>query len=194
MSIQREEVVPVLVQRGSAASYDEDAIFIERICSGDRFAFEHIYSKYYDKVFSIAKGVLLNSEEANDAVQEVFTLVYKNIHRFDRRARFSTWLFRIAVNRSIQEARKSRNKYHFVELNEALAKAVDERDDHVDPRVHRCLAKLHPADRAALVLYYWEELPLEDLAASLHCSPNAAKTRLYRARERFRMLYEEVAR
>ncbi|HEY3783610.1 MAG TPA: sigma-70 family RNA polymerase sigma factor [Fimbriimonadaceae bacterium] len=193
MSVQKE-VVPTLVQKSQNMAYDEDAIFVERICSGDRLAFEHIYGKYYEKVFAIAKGVLLNTEEAADAVQEIFTLVYKNISRFDRRARFSTWLFRISVNRSIQEARKNRNKYRLVELNEALAKAVQEGDDSVDPKIHRSMARLQPADRAALVLYYWEELSLEELAQSLGCTPNAAKTRLYRARERFRSLYEEVSK
>jgi RNA polymerase sigma-70 factor (ECF subfamily) len=193
MSVQKE-VVPTLVQKSQTMSYDEDAIFVERICSGDRLAFEHLYAKYYEKVFSIAKGILLNTEEAADAVQEIFTLVYKNITRFDRRARFSTWLFRISVNRSIQEARKNRNKYRLVELNEALAKAVHEGDESVDPKVHRSMARMHPGDRAALVLYYWEELSLEELAHSLGCTPNAAKTRLYRARERFRTLYEEVSK
>ena len=194
MSVQRDEVVPALVQKGKSLSYDEDAIFVERICSGDRPAFEHLYSKYYEKVYSIAKGVLLNSEEASDAVQEIFTLVYKNINRFDRRARFSTWLFRIAVNRSIQEARKTKNKFRFVELNEALAKAAQEEDPQVDPKVQRSLARMQPGDRAALILYYWEELTLEDLAVSLGCSTNAAKTRLYRARERFRILHGEVSK
>jgi RNA polymerase sigma-70 factor, ECF subfamily len=194
MSVQREEVVSALVQKSKNTSYDEDAIFVERMCSGDRLAFEHLYAKYYDKVYSIAKGILLNSEEASDAVQEIFTLVYRNIQRFDRRARFSTWLFRISVNRSIQEARKNRNKYRLVELNEALAKAVQEGDESVDPKVHRSMVRMQPHDRAALVLYYWEELSLEELAQSLGCTPNAAKTRLYRARERFRSLYEEVGK
>src|SRR5579859_3264733 len=190
MSVQREDMVPVLVQKSGLTSYDEDLVFVERFASGDRSAFEHLYSRYYDKIYAIAKGILLNSEEAADAVQEVFTLVYRNIGRFDRRARFSTWLFRIAVNRSIQEARKNRNKWRFVELNEALTKAQQEEDQAVDPRIHRSLARLNPNDRAILILFYWEELSLEQIAGSLECSTNAAKTRLYRARERFRALYE----
>ena len=52
------------------------------------------------------------------------------------------------------------------------------------------LAKLAPADRALLVLFYWEELSLQDIADSIGCGVNAAKTRLYRARERFRVIYE----
>jgi len=183
-------MVPALVQQSGVSAYDEDVVYVERYLRGDRLAFEHLYAKYYDKIYAIAKGILLNSEEASDAVQEVFTLVYRNISRFDRRARFSTWLFRIAVNRSIQEARKNRNKWRFVELNEALTRSVQDEEQHVDPRIHRSLARLNPNDRAMLTLFYWENLSLEQIAQSLRCSTNAAKTRLYRARERFRALYE----
>lgn len=189
MSVKRDDMVPALVQPSVVAPYDEDAIHVERAADGNKAAFEHLYAKYYARVVAIARGILLNTEEASDVAQEVFTLAFRHMGRFDKRSRFSTWLFRIAINRSIQQARKGRNNWRYVELNEALAKSVAE-DQHVDPRIYRALVKLKPADRAAITLFYWEELTIEQLADHLHCSPNAAKTRLYRARERFRILYE----
>jgi RNA polymerase sigma-70 factor (ECF subfamily) len=186
----REEVVSVLLEKAKPELYDEDLVFVERYSAGDHVAFEHLYAKYHDKVFAIAKGILLNTEEAHDAVQEIFTLVYRHLKRFDRRSRFSTWLFRVAVNRSIQEARKNRHKWRNVELNEALGQSAQVEDSVVDPKIHVALTKLHPSDRAMLTLFYWEDLSLQQIAASLNCSPNAAKTRLYRARERFRSYYE----
>lgn len=194
MSVKDKEMVPALAQRSSIGAYDEDAIYVERFVTGDRLAFEHLYAKYHDKVYAIAKGILLNGEEAADTVQEVFTLVFRHIRRFDRRSRFSTWLFRIAINRSIQESRKSRNKYRYVELNEALTREVANEESHVDPQIHRALAQLQPVDRAILTLFYWEELSLDQIGASMGCNSNAAKTRLYRARERFRALYEGATR
>ena len=83
-----------------SAQFDEDLLLVDRFVTGDRRGFEELYSKYYDKVSGIARGVLLDADEAADAVQEVFTLVYRHLPRFDRRSKFSTWLFRIAVNRS----------------------------------------------------------------------------------------------
>lgn len=180
----------VLLDKAKPELYDEDLVFVERFVAGDRFAFEHLYAKYYDKVYVIAKGVLLNSEDASDAVQEIFTLVYRHLKKFDRRSRFSTWLFRVAVNRSIQEARKGKNKWRIVELNEALGKQAPSDGKAVDPNVHTALTRLHPSDRAILILFYWEDLSLQQIAESFSCSPNAAKTRLYRARERFRRLFE----
>lgn len=178
------------MDRTKQSSFDEDSVLVERFLAGDRSAFEQIYSKYYDKVFAISRGVLLDQDEAADAVQEIFTLVFRHLGRFDRRSRFSTWLFRVAVNRSIQEARKNRHKRRNVDLTEAAAKIAPEEPDTADPKIQAALAQLSPNDRALLVLFYWEELTLNDIAASLGCGVNAAKTRLYRARERFRVLYE----
>lgn len=163
---------------------------MDRFLAGDESTFELIYRKYYDKVFAIARGVLIDSDEAADAVQEIFTLVYRHLKRFDRRSKFSTWLFRIAVNRSIQEARKHRFRNKPLELTEAMSKEAPVEAEDMDPKVQTTLAKLAPQDRALLTLFYWEDLNLNEIADSIGCNVNAAKTRLYRARERFRAVYE----
>ncbi len=188
----KDSVVSLAIDPGSISRFDEDVILVDRFLAGNREAFEMLYSRYYEKVFAIARGILMDADEAADAVQEVFTLVYRHLGRFDRRARFSTWLFRVAVNRSIQEARKHRNKHKLTELNEGLLAEAPVAEDSFDPRVDSALTQLAPADRALLVLFYWEELSLQEIAESLACNVNAAKTRLYRARERFRVAYEAV--
>lgn len=173
-------------------AFDEDLILVERVQSGDQEAFQALYRRYYDKVYAISRGIVLDSDEASDAVQEVFTLVYRNIDRFDRRSKFSTWLFRIAVNRSIQQSRKVKFKSRWAPLSEAADRAQDvESSDTSDPRVEECMAKLSPGDRAVLTLFYWDELSLQEVADALSCSLTAAKTRLFRARERFRQHFEE---
>src|SRR5579862_2297457 len=186
-----EEVVSVAFDKTKVIPYDEDLVLVERFLSGERVAFEQLYAKYYDKVFAIARGVLLDNDDASDAVQEIFNLVFRHLGRFDRRSRFSTWLFRVAVNRSIQEARKNRHKSRNVELTEASAQLSPEEPETADPRVHATMERLAPQDRALLTLFYWDELSLNEIAESVGCNVNAAKTRLYRARERFRALYEE---
>jgi RNA polymerase sigma-70 factor (ECF subfamily) len=174
----------------SRPSFDEDLILVDRYLAGDTSAFEAIYSKYYEKVFAISRGILLDQDEAADAVQEIFTLVYRHIRRFDQRSKFSTWLFRVAVNRSIQEARKHRFKNKSLELTEASAQTDPPEMEVLDPHIAAAMSQMSPNDRALLVLFYWEELSLNEIADSLGCGVNAAKTRLYRARERFKSLYE----
>ncbi|MBX3110853.1 MAG: RNA polymerase sigma factor [Fimbriimonadaceae bacterium] len=176
---------------GKSLPYDEDLRLVERATAGDMDAFQTLYERYHDKVFAIARGILLDHEEAADAVQEIFTLVYRHLARFDRRSKFSTWLFRIAVNRSIQQARRGRSRRHQVPLTEAYDKAEDAPEiEAEDPAIAAAMARLHPSDRALLTLFYWDELSLHEIADSLGCSANAAKTRLFRARERFRTFYE----
>ncbi|CAN5374382.1 RNA polymerase sigma factor [soil metagenome] len=188
--VQDAKVVAVALE-GGAKSFDEDIALVERFLAGDHTAFEALYARYYDKVHAIARGILMDGDEASDAVQEIFTLVYRHLGRFDRRSKFSTWLFRVAVNRSIQEARKARYRYRHVPLTEATETAVPEETASSDPNITAALAKMSPNDRALLALFYWDELSLQEIADSLGCNVNAAKTRLYRARERFRALYEE---
>ena len=174
--------------------FDEDLLLVDRALGNDPRAFQLIYEKYHDKVYAIARGILLDSDEASDAVQEVFTLVYRNIAKFDRRAKFSTWLFRVAVNRSIQQTRRLKWKKLQVPIGEAVDAVADEipASQPEDSRVAVAMAGLQPNDRAILTLFYWDELSLQEIADSLSCSANAAKTRLFRARERFREKYEEL--
>jgi RNA polymerase sigma-70 factor, ECF subfamily len=186
-------VVSAILDKSKSSAFDEDVVFVERFLAGDAAAFEALYAKYYEKVLAIARGILLDQDEAADAVQEIFTLVYRHLRRFDKRSRFSTWLFRIAVNRSIQQARKNKHRHRNVELSEALTKEMPQDAPESDPKVHEALQKLQPADRALLTLFYWEDLGLQEIADSLGCNVNAAKTRLYRARERFKAKFEEGA-
>ncbi|HWD37771.1 MAG TPA: sigma-70 family RNA polymerase sigma factor [Fimbriimonas sp.] len=181
----------VAFEKTKPSTYDEDIVLVERFLAGDTDVFSQLYAKYYEKVYAIARGILLDNDEAADAVQEIFTLVYRHLGRFDRRSRFSTWLFRVAVNRSIQEARKNRHKSRNVELNEASGQTAPDEPEALDPKVHAALEKMAPQDRALLTLFYWDELSLQEIAQSVDCNVNAAKTRLYRARERFRTLYEQ---
>lgn len=183
-------MVSSAIDQSKSLSFDEDVVLVEHFLAGDQTAFEVLYNRYYERVYAIARGILLDAEEAADATQEVFTLVYRHLARFDRRSRFGTWIFRIAVNRSIQQARRNKHRSRNVELSEALTTPATDTHYVADPRVQEALAKLSAADRALLVLFYWDELSLQEIADSLGCGVNAAKTRLYRARERFRASYE----
>lgn len=176
-------------------AFDDDLVLIDRVVAGDEDAFQALYRKYFDKVYAIARGILLDPDEAADAVQEIFTLIYRKADRFDQRSKFSTWLFRIAVNRSIQQSRRVKFKRNLVPLNEAVEEPHDTQPEVVnEPAVAEAMAKLPAADRAILTLFYWDELSLHEIGESMGCSPNAAKTRLFRARERFRQHYEEAAK
>ncbi|MBS1706415.1 MAG: sigma-70 family RNA polymerase sigma factor [Armatimonadetes bacterium] len=175
--------------------FDEDTILIERYLRGDGAAFDQLYQRYSDRVFQIARGILPTSDDADDVTLEVFSSIYRNLVRFDRRSKFSTWLFRITVNRAIQHGRtlSRRKREQPIELaSEVVAPVAESRDDFTD--IDTALGQLGPEDRAVLTLFYWQNLDLAEVGQALGCSANAAKTRLFRARERFRKIYEEISR
>jgi RNA polymerase sigma-70 factor (ECF subfamily) len=182
-----------VIDMGSFA-FDEDAVLVERFLAGDQSAFDSIYSRYHEKVYVISKGILLDPDDAADAVQEAFTLIFRHLPRFNRRSKLSTWIFRIAVNSAIQRSRRLKHRSKLTSLDEAseYAAEVAEPDMPGVDLVSTAMARLRIEDRAILTLFYWEDLSLNEIAAALSCGANAAKTRLYRARERFREHFEAL--
>jgi len=192
-----DPVSPEERQKGSMTSeaaeianipFDEETALVRRCLAGDAAAFDRLYARYRDKVYVLAMGILMNPDDAADAVQETFSLAYRNLPKFRAKSRFGTWLFRIAVNSAIQFSRRHKYRSRLTSLDDAAAVPApggDERNFD-EGALRAAMACLKPEDRAVLTLFYWEGLPLEEIGESLGCAPNAAKTRLYRARERLR--------
>jgi RNA polymerase sigma-70 factor (ECF subfamily) len=169
----------------------EDEVLAKRFTDGDVSAFDALHRKYFSRVHAVARGILLNREDADDAVQEAFTKIYENLPRFRGGSRLGTWIFRIAVNAAIQVSRRQKSKRRWTSLEEVGESAVETIDlDEAASAVHRALAELKPEDRAMLTLFYWEGLSLIEIGDTLGCGSNAAKTRLFRARSRFKEIYE----
>lgn len=162
----------------------------------DRFeaAFEALYGRYSDRVYSIAYRITGSATDAMDVMQESFALLFRKISGFRFNAQFSTWLFRIVVNCSIDHMRyeKSRGAGRagsLSNLTTAAEPAVDEthgprqRAEHreLGDHVHHCIQKLSPKLRAILVLRYLEGQTYEELSATLDVSMGTVKSRLARA-------------
>lgn len=183
----------------SAASADADDAAIERFLAGDRQAFEELFDRYGSYVYNIVRGILASEDDARDVTQEIFLQVYRSLHTFRRGSRFSTWLYRIAVNRAVDAARALRRR-RWVPFGETLENKPDSSADpghdlasrSAEDAVHRVLSRMDPKHRDVLVLRYLQEMDLEEIAEVLGCSVGAAKVRLFRARQKFRECYEAV--
>lgn len=158
-------------------------------------AFAALYHKYKDRVYSIALRVTGNGADALDAAQEAFVLIYKNISGFQFDSRFSSWLYRLVVNASIDVIRrdKSRRRPRDLQLDADSAELREIADPGVvDPRVaaealetsrhvQRTILRLSPKLRVITVLRYQQSLSYEDLAETLEISIGTVKSRLARA-------------
>lgn len=170
---------------------DAELVAACRQPGGDGFerAFEELFARYRDRVYAIAFRVLGNAGDALDVVQESFALVFRKLASFRGGALFSTWLFRIVVNSSIDHRRKHSNR-PLVGIDDA--EDLDHPDQEPGPvdraetrelagQVQSALEVLSPKLRAILALRYLEEMSYEELAVTLNLSLGTVKSRLARA-------------
>lgn len=187
---------------------DDDAAVAEAR-SGNAEAFRALVDRHSRAVYRLAFRMTGNEHDAEDLVQETFLRAARQLHRFDRRASFGTWLFRIASNCSVDllRSRKSRDKGR-VDLSNA--KSLDEsandpweRIAGSDPsperlsmsnEVNRLLApamrQLTEMERSAFVLRHYEGWSVEEIGRALRVRPNAAKHSIFRAVQKLRRVLE----
>lgn len=176
------------------------AEIIERAQRGDAAAFSEIIERFQVSVYNLCYRMLShNAGDAEDAAQEVFLKVWKNIGRFDANRTFSTWVLSIATNHCIDLIRKKR--VSTIEIDETLEEILP--DSIATPKqelaqkersglIRRILDELSETDRAIVVLRYWDELPDREIAAALGLSEAAVKSRLFRARKQLVQIYQQT--
>jgi RNA polymerase sigma-70 factor (ECF subfamily) len=160
---------------------DED--LARRAAHGERAALETLLTRHLDQIHAICRRVLGHPEDALDATQEALIAITRGIDRFDGRSRFTTWMYRVATNAALDEARRKRRRpvasEHIPELatvSDATA-AVDARLD-----VDAALAGL-PADyRAAVALRDLVGLDYAEIAAVLDIPIGTVRSRIARGR------------
>lgn len=184
----------VLKPVGSA----DDRELVRRAQREDKEAFEELIRRHQHRVFAVAGGILKRREDMEDIAQQVFVKAYFSLKRFDQRAAFSTWLYKITVNEcwDLLRKKKVRPLVYESDLSEEQAKQVitsaekgkDEPDvsDRLEARqrVERLLQGLDERDRLMLILKEVEGFSIEEIAEVLDLNANTVKVRLFRARRR----------
>jgi len=173
----------------------DDDLWVRRHLSGDPEAFRVLYEKYREKVFASCYRIVGEAESAADLAQEVFVKIHGELRTFKFESRFSTWLFRVAVNHALNRA--SEVTRH-ARIHEKIQK--DGRGDPggtregrpLDEQVHRAIQKLSPKLRAIISLRYLDGLSYEEIAEVLDLSMGTVKSRLFLAHETLRPLLEDV--
>jgi RNA polymerase sigma-70 factor (ECF subfamily) len=178
---------------------------VERARSGDSDAFRLLVEQHSRSIFRLAFRMTGNEQDAEDVVQETFLRAYKQLDRYEARSSFSTWLFRIASNYSLDLIRM--RKRH----EDKRERGADEERDilqsipmntpgpdrivygaQVRDRVNAALDELSAQERAAFVLRHFEGLSIEEIGASLGTGTNATKHSIFRAVQKLRKNLEPV--
>jgi RNA polymerase sigma-70 factor, ECF subfamily len=199
-----QALAPVLTPASDALRRDDDRELVRLAKSGDKEAFELLVRKHQSRVFAVAGGILRNKEDVEDVAQQVFVKAYFSLKRFDQRAAFSTWLYKITVNEcwDVLRKRKVRPLLYESDLSEEQAHeysgfsekaTVPDVSDRLEARerVENLLVDLDERDRLMLILKEVQGFSVEEIAEILEINGNTVKVRLFRARRR---IMEKVKR
>jgi RNA polymerase sigma-70 factor (ECF subfamily) len=185
------------VKPAVGGSVDERAM-VRQAQKGDRAAFETLVQLHQHRVFAVARGILKRQEDVEDVAQQVFVKAYFSLKRFDQRAAFSTWLYKITVNEcwDLLRKRKARPLVYESDFSEEQSRqyTATERETTKGPdtgdrmamreRLESMLGQLDKRDRAMLILKEVEGFSVEEIADSMGLNANTVKVRLFRARRR----------
>jgi RNA polymerase sigma-70 factor (ECF subfamily) len=173
---------------------DGDRELVARYLDGDMTAFDALMSRHERRIYGLCLRFVRNHDDALDLTQEVFIKTFEKLASFRGDARFSTWIYRIAVNHAINHVKK--NSKAFVEVDEATAT--------VEPSVHRTLLEeerreivsvlmeeLPPKQKAILELRMNQNLSYEEIARILGRSVSTIKSSVFFALTKLRKMVEE---
>ncbi|WP_117161623.1 RNA polymerase sigma factor SigW [Paraliobacillus sp. X-1268] len=179
---------------------------IKQVKKGDQSAFEDIVILFQDKVYQICYRIIGNMHEAEDLAQEAFIRAYVNIHSFDENRKFSTWLFRIATNLTIDRIRKKKPDYFLdaeikgtdgldmysqLSADEALPEEEVESLE-LQSYIQQQIMDLPTKYRSVIALRFVDEMSLAEISEILNIPVGTVKTRIHRGREALRKRLRHV--
>ena len=174
----------------TAATLTDEEV-VARVCAGDTQIFEILMRRYNQRLYRAARAILQSDADAEDAIQQAYLNAYRHLGQFEGRAKFSTWLTRIAVYEALARRRGSRNK--FVESSDeelvthvASATPDPEHQTYVGQLgalLETALAALPEGYRSVFMLREVDGLDTAETARELRLSVATVKTRLHRAKD-----------
>ena len=172
----------------------DDQDLIQNILSGQLPAFEQLVEKYQNMVFTLAFRVLQNHEDAEEVAQDVFVKVFNSLKNFQQKSNFKTWLYRIVYNESINRLRSRKKRIPLVDLNEKTTLhlfdpgSINDSSDEIK-FIQKAIQNLPETERIILSLYYYEDMPVKEIAKITELTETNVKTRLFRSRQK---LYDDL--
>ena len=166
-----------------------DDMLISEIRDGHLEAFDALMQQHQAQVYHVAYSYTKNEDQAMDITQNVFLKVYENLHKFHGRSQFKTWMLRIAYNESNNWIKK--NKHNMTIENPDIFASTENQESNFlvqENRIQmlRCLYQLNTRYRLAVILRYFENYSVREIAAVLKCSEGVVKNMLFRSMQQLR--------
>src|ERR1700736_1257937 len=186
-----------------------DLELVKRCQEGQAEAFDELVTRYRTRIFAMIYNMVHNEQDAWDLAQESFIKAWKSIKRFRGRSSFYTWMYRIAMNVTIDWLRKKQVKGAGMEFDDALqlreidpaSKTVPKADPlphermertQIRARIDKAIAHLSPEHRAVILMKEIEEMQYHEIAEALDCSIGTVMSRLFYARKKLQNMLRDV--
>lgn len=183
-----------------------DETLVERFRRGDDTAFDELVVRHQGKVYAIAYRMTRNREDSLDIAQEVFVRAHRGIAKWKPIKGFQHWLYRIATNLTIDVIRKRKRRRAVIvegedfSMDRGSVAPATVRDpvrslelEDIGTRLRAALDTLPDRQRAVMLLRYYEDLSIKEIASTLGCTEGTVKTHLFRGTGKLRSLFDGPA-
>ena len=144
---------------------EDDHILIDKVLRGDQSAFHQLVLKYQNFVFTITHRVLSSREEAEEAAQDTFLKVYRTLGKFERKSKFSTWLYSVAYRTAIDTVRKKKLHVDSIDQEDSYLQISDTQktpdlllqNQDLQVQLKAAIQRLKPVDASVITLFYLHE-------------------------------------
>lgn len=172
-----------------------DDFLAEQLKRGDERAFRKLVDEYQNMVFSTCFGIVHDYDDADDVVQDVFIEAFRSVDKFRADSKISTWLYRIAVNKSLNFVRDNKRRKFFQSIGAIDAPDIADEGHASDMPyntlvekeraeiLHKAIDSLPKKQRTAFVLNKYEELSYAEIADVMETSVSSVESLLFRAKK-----------
>jgi RNA polymerase sigma-70 factor (ECF subfamily) len=181
----------------------DEAELIDRARNGDSESFGVLVERYQRRVVGVALAVVKNQDDATELAQETFVRAFENLKSFESRSSFSTWLYRIAANLSIDFWRREGRHVilHGEDAQNEIERLPSLQGDsfkevsrnELSERLKKALDQLTPEHRAVILLREVEGLSYDEISETLQCPRGTVMSRLHYARNHLRMILQDLS-
>ncbi|TLX70663.1 RNA polymerase sigma factor [Labilibacter sediminis] len=172
-------------------SNPSDKIIIRQISQGDVSAYSILVERYQNMAFTLALSITKSNEDAEEVAQDAFIKAYKNLGSFKGKSKFSTWLYKIVYRTALSKVRINKMQWQPLDSKNESVVAENKKLEIQDRKkiIKLAIQRLKEDEGFLLILYYYKELNIEELAESTGLSVSNIKVKLFRARKN---MYEQL--
>lgn len=187
----------------------DDLNLVHRSQTGDTAAYEELVRRYHGRIYGLIYSMTSSREDAEDLAQEVFVKAWKALGHFREQSGFYTWIYRIALNRTInfRKRRNRRQTVTFDEFDPDIKTAESYREfsskgsvlrkmslGEFQTKMNEAMLKLSEKHRAVVVMHDVQEMPHADIAKVMHCSEGTVRSRLFYAHKQLQAELSEFVK